>query len=163
MRHDGTVTRPRPPHRDPRLLGLVALGGAAGSVLRYGVWLATPQPGGWPLGTLAVNVLGAFALGVLLEVLAGRSPQTPAARRLRLTLGTGLLGGFTTYSSLALEVERLLSDGATAVALGYAATSLVVGTLAAVLGVALGARRPRATPPRPPSLLVPADDDGAGR
>ncbi len=136
------MNTPRPPHHDPRLLGLVALGGAVGSVLRYAVWLVMPQPGGWPLGTFAVNVAGAFALGFLLEALARRGPETPRGRRVRLTLGTGLLGGFTTYSSFALELERLLSDGGAGVAVGYAAGTLVLGTGAALLGVMLGARTP---------------------
>lgn len=154
----GSMTPTVPPHRDLRLLGLVALGGALGSVLRYAVWLAMPRPDGWPLGTLAANVAGAFALGLLLEAFARRGPQTPRLLRLRLTLGTGLLGGFTTYSSLALEVERLLSDGRAGVAAGYVAASLVVGTIAALLGVTLGARVPRspsATPqPSAPSVVL---------
>jgi len=149
------------PHRDLRFLGLVALGGAVGSVLRHAVSLAAPQPGGWPLGTLVVNVVGAFALGLLLEVLAGRGPETRALRRVRLTFGTGLLGGFTTYSSLALEVERLVADGALAVALGYAAASLVVGTLAALLGVALGSRVPRSTTSRPVPARGAVSDGGS--
>ncbi|PZR53321.1 CrcB family protein [Xylanimonas oleitrophica] len=136
------------PHRDVRLLGLVALGGALGSVLRYAVSLVTPAPGGWPLATLSVNVLGAFLLGFLLEALARRGPETRRLQRLRLTLGTGVLGGFTTYSSFALEIERLPQDGAAAVAVGYAAATLVVGTLAAVVGVALGARVPASTSSR---------------
>lgn len=155
----GPVTPTRLPHHDPRLLGLVTLGGAVGSVLRYAVSLVTPQPQGWPLGTLAVNVVGAFALGLLLEGLARRGPETPARRRVRLTLGTGLLGGFTTYSSLALEVERLLSDGAVGVAVGYAAATLLAGTVAAVVGVALGVRLPQ----RPRPARVPVHDDGVAR
>jgi CrcB protein len=59
---------------------------------------------------------------------------------LRLTVGTGVLGGFTTWSSFALEAERLLADGAALVAAGYVAVTLVVGTAAAVVGVLLGQR-----------------------
>lgn len=137
----------RPPHRYPALTGLVALGGAVGSVTRYGVALALPdaaRTGGWPLATLTVNVVGAFFLGWLLEALGRRGPETPRLRRLRLGIGTGVLGGFTTYSSLALETERLLAGGATGAALGYVAVTLVVGTAACVTGIALGARRPGA-------------------
>jgi CrcB protein len=132
---------PRPPHRNPRLLALVALGGAAGSVARYAVSLAVPATAsGWPLGTLTVNVVGAFALGLLLTALARRGPETPQVRLVRLTVGTGVLGGFTTWSSFALETERLLADGAVLVAAGYVGASLVVGTLAATAGVLLGSR-----------------------
>ncbi|WP_342586075.1 fluoride efflux transporter CrcB [Xylanimonas protaetiae] len=134
---------PPPPHRDPRLLGLVALGGAAGSVARYAVALALPPTGsGWPLGTLVVNVVGALLLGFLLEALARRGPESRRLQRLRLTLGTGVLGGFTTWSSFALETERLLHDGAVLVAVGYMAATLVAGTLAAVVGVLLAQRVP---------------------
>ena len=136
-------TPPRPAHRDLRLVGLVALGGAIGSVLRYAVALALPvHDGGWPLATLTVNVVGAFALGWLLEGLAGRGRETLRGRRLRLFAGTGLLGGFTTYSSLALETERLLAAGDVALALAYLSVTLVVGSLAAAAGVAVGLRTP---------------------
>jgi CrcB protein len=77
-------------------------------------------------------VVGSLILGFLLEVLAGRRD------RLRLLLGTGLCGGFTTYSALALELERLVASGSWAVAGGYLAATLVLGTVAAVAGVALG-------------------------
>ncbi len=175
MLHHGSVTSaplPRPPrapegrpvpparvpHRDWRLVGWVALGGAVGSALRYAAALALPTPGGWPLGTLAVNVVGAFLLGLLLEAVARRGPETRRLQRLRLTLGTGVLGGFTTYSSFALEVDQLLRDGAAALAVGYLGASLVLGTLAALAGVAAGARVPRSAAGR----LLQAPDAAPG-
>lgn len=140
----GRVTVSPPPHRELRLLGLVALGGAVGSVLRYALAVALPWDGqAWPWATLTVNVVGAFLLGWVLESIAMRGPETFGLRRLRLFAGTGVLGGFTTYSSLALEAERLLAHGSWGVALAYGAGSLVIGTLAALLGVAVG----RTTPP----------------
>ncbi len=141
----GRVTAaPSPPHRDPRLLGLVALGGAVGSGLRYAVAAALPgEAGTWPWATFAVNVVGAFLLGWLLEAIAMRGPETFGLRRLRLFAGTGVLGGFTTYSSLALEAERLAAHGSWPTALAYGAATLGVGTVAAMLGVAAG----RSTPP----------------
>jgi CrcB protein len=148
----------RAPHRDWRLVGWVALGGATGSVLRHAAALALPAPGGWPLGTLAVNVVGAFLLGLLLEAVARRGPETRRLQRLRLTLGTGVLGGFTTYSSFALEIDRLLRDGAAALAAGYVGASLVLGTLAALGGVVAGARVPRGTAGR----LLHAPDGATG-
>jgi CrcB protein len=135
------VTAPaRAPHRDLRLVGLVALGGAVGSVLRYLVSLALPATGaGWPWATFAVNVGGAFLLGWLLEALAMRGRESERLRRLRLFAGTGVLGGFTTYSTLALEVfERV--GFVWALGIAYAAATLVLGTLAALLGVAVGRR-----------------------
>ncbi|MDO8149862.1 CrcB family protein [Isoptericola sp. b408] len=136
----------RHPHRDVRLVALVAAGGAVGSVARYGVSLALPPgSGGWPWATLAVNVLGAFLLGWLLEAVARRGLETPRLRRVRLFLGTGLLGGFTTYSALALEATALTGDGAWPLAVAYVAATLVLGTLAALLGILLGLRTSRST------------------
>jgi CrcB protein len=134
----------RPPHRDLRLLALVAAGGALGSCLRYGVGLALPHDGGgWPWSTFAVNVVGAFLLGWLLEALGRRGPETLRQRRLRLFAGTGVLGGFTTYSSLVLDVTEV-GDGSSWVhAAAYAGTTLLLGTLAAVLGMWLASRGPR--------------------
>ena len=138
------VTSSRPPHRDPALLGLVALGGAVGSGLRYAVSLALPaEQDGWPWATFAVNLVGAFALGWLLEAIAVRGPETVRLRRLRLFAGTGVLGGFTTYSALALDVETLLSGGQWHTALAYGGTTLVLGLVAALLGVLAGLRTPR--------------------
>ncbi|WP_125772724.1 fluoride efflux transporter FluC [Antribacter gilvus] len=138
----------RPPHREPALIGLVAAGGAVGSVLRYAValalpagWLGAGWPAvGWPFATLVVNVVGAFALGWLLERLGRAGAETPRGRALRLTFGTGLLGGFTTYSAFALETWTLLDAGRGAGALGYVAATILVGTAACVAGVAAGAR-----------------------
>ena len=136
------VRGPRP-HRDPRLLLLVGAGGAVGTLARWALALAVPVVAGWPSATLAVNLAGAFVLGLLLESLLRRGPETPRLRRWRLGAGTGFCGGLTTWSSFALETERLLTDGRSATALGYAATSLLGGLVAVVLGVALAARAAR--------------------
>jgi CrcB protein len=134
----------RPPHRDLRLVALVAVGGAVGSCLRYAVGLVLPHDdGGWPWSTLAVNVVGAFLLGWLLEVLARRGRETSRRRRVRLFVGTGMLGGFTTYSSLVLEVTEAGADGSWGPAAAYAGTTLLVGTVAAALGIWLASRGPR--------------------
>ncbi|MFN7242544.1 MAG: fluoride efflux transporter FluC, partial [Dietzia cercidiphylli] len=84
----------------PVAVGLVALGGAVGSALRATVAVMLP---GTPLGaTLAVNVLGAFLLGLVLEWLAASGERLGERRRagVRLLLGTGVCGGFTTYSAV---------------------------------------------------------------
>ncbi len=132
---------PRPAYLDPRLVALVALGGAFGSLARYGVAQAFPPRGGWPVATLAVNLVGAFCLGLLLETLASGGPETRRGLRLRLALGTGVLGGFTTFSSLAIEVERLWADGRVALGLAYGLLSLVAGAALAGAGSAVGGRR----------------------
>ncbi|GEL46022.1 hypothetical protein CHO01_11380 [Cellulomonas hominis] len=128
---------PRPAHRQAALALLVAAGGAVGSLGRYGLAQAMSPQHGWPVGTLTANLAGAFLLGVLLEVLGRRGPETPGVQRARLALGTGVLGGFTTFSSLALETERLLAAGSVGTALGYAGLTLVAGVLAAAAGVAV--------------------------
>lgn len=122
------------PLRTPARTGLVALGGAAGAAARWGVVTVAPvPPGTFPTTTLMINVLGAGLLGYLV----GRVPVVDArTEAVRLVLGTGVLGGFTTFSALAVEVWQ-----ATAVA--YAAVSVVGGVVAAVVGLALGsAARP---------------------
>ncbi|BDZ41723.1 hypothetical protein GCM10025865_10220 [Paraoerskovia sediminicola] len=134
------VPHPRPAHLDPALIGLVLAGGAVGTAGRYGLSLAIPVVGGWHVATLVANVVGAFALGFLLEALLRPGAESRRTRRLRLGLGTGLLGGFTTFSSLAFEIERLFADGDPGTALAYAAATLVLGVAACVAGIVLGAR-----------------------
>ena len=131
----------RPLHLHPRYLALVAAGGVVGALARYAVGLAVPSPGQWPLPTLLINVSGAFALGWLLESLARRGPDAGTRRLIRLTAGTGFLGAFTTYSTFSLETVQLLDAGRTGDGFGYLAGSLLGGTLATFLGIALGNRR----------------------
>ncbi|MFC6258374.1 fluoride efflux transporter FluC, partial [Kocuria oceani] len=117
----------RPPHRRLLLVLAVGLGGAFGTGARHGVSVALPVVSGWPVATLAVNLLGSFLLGMLLEALLLRGEETPRRLLLRLGAGTGFLGGFTTFSSLALEVQRMLSAGAPGQALAYVGLSLAGG------------------------------------
>lgn len=134
----------RPAHLRPALVGLVAFGGAVGSAARHGAQVAVGTVDDLPLGTLVVNLVGAFALGLLLELSAG--PDDPGhhrRRNLRLFLGTGFLGGFTTYSAFALETERLLAAGDQGVALSYLLATVAGGFAASVLGVAAGRRARR--------------------
>ena len=130
----------RPPHRRLLLVLAVGLGGALGTAARHGLSVLLPAVAGWPVATLTANVLGAFLLGMLLEALLVRGKETPRGMLLRLGAGTGALGGFTTFSSLALEAERLLSGGAAGQALAYVAISLGAGFLACLAGVLLAAR-----------------------
>ncbi|GAB4100494.1 CrcB family protein [Sinomonas halotolerans] len=127
----------RPGHPfSPAVLALVAVGGAAGTLARWAVGEAVGMPGGFPAATLAVNLLGALALGVLLESLVRRGPDAGARRLVRLGLGTGFLGSFTTYSALAVDGVRLLSDGRAADAGWYLALTLLGGAAATLAGVA---------------------------
>ena len=127
---------------------LVGVGGALGSLLRWGVSLALPTGPGWPWATLAVNLGGAFLLGLLLESLTRPGAETRGARTTRLLAGTGLLGGFTTYSAFALELWQQAAAGDVARAAGYSGLTVLGGLLAAALGLLAGSRvRPRSTGP----------------
>lgn len=122
-------------HLTPRFIALVAVGGAVGSLARFGVGELLGTASGFPIGTLTVNLVGAFALGVLLEWLAVRGSDAGHRRAARLLLGTGFLGGFTTYSALAVETDALLRDGRLGLALTYALVTVMVGLVASVAGV----------------------------
>jgi CrcB protein len=113
-------------------VGAVAAGGAVGAAARYAVDLAVPwHGGGLPWGTLAVNVTGCLLMGVLMAVLLRRPDRPPLVRPF---LGTGVLGGYTTFSAFALQV-LLLNDGGDPVA---AAVYLAGTPVAAVLAVYTG-------------------------
>lgn len=116
---------------------LVALGGAVGTVLRRMVGLLSAQylEAPFPLGTLAVNVLGSFSLGLVYYLAA---EQTIAGVEARLVLGTGVMGGFTTYSSFNLETLLLLQQGQFSRALLYLGLTLTSCIVAGFAGLALG-------------------------
>lgn len=147
--HDPVPPVPLEPTRTPPVsnplrpteLLLVGLGGAAGSMARYAAGLIVPGPG----GTLIVNVFGAFLLGLLVETvlrLTARSPEDSERalrlRRWRLLLGTGVLGGFTTYSLLAADVAEFLISGRILEGAGYGLATVVCGGVASVLGILAG-------------------------
>ncbi len=122
---------------------LVLLGGMLGAPARYAVDTLLPGvPDGFPWSTFTVNVAGAFALGLLLESLVRSGEDRGGRRRLRLLIGTGFLGAFTTYSSFAVQLVLLAHDGRVGMAFGYAAASLATGLAAVAAGVFL-AGRPR--------------------
>ena len=132
---EGSDGTPIAVHLTPTFIALVAIGGMAGSLARHGVERLLGTSDGLPVGTLTVNLVGAFALGVLLEALATRGSDVGHRRAARLLVGTGFLGGFTTYSALAVETDALLRDGKVALALVYVLTTVVVGLLASFAGV----------------------------
>ncbi|MDQ4501180.1 fluoride efflux transporter CrcB [Sinomonas sp. ASV322] len=135
---EGTLgVRPahRPVHLNPRHILIVVGGGIAGALCRYWLGIAVPTPDGWPLPTLVINLAGAFVLGILLEALARRGPDEGGLRVLRLLIGTGFIGAFTTYSTFAVESVKLFAAGRGAEGVGYLAATVLGGTLASALGI----------------------------
>lgn len=114
----------------PQALLLVALGGAAGSVLRFSVSVAAAALLGanYPWGTLLVNIIGSALIGVAVGVEVSGSA--------RLLLVTGVLGGFTTFSAFSLDAVALWQRGQATVAAGYVTASVVLSIAALVLGMA---------------------------
>lgn len=114
------------------VLAVVAGGGVLGSLARYAVQHAWPQhPGGFPWATFAINVSGSLLIGVLMAVI---TRVWPTQRLLRPFLGVGILGGFTTFSAYALDIQQTVAASAGAVALIY----LVATPLGALLAVWAG-------------------------
>lgn len=135
----GPDADPRPLHRQPWAVAAVGLGGLVGTALRYGAGVLVPAaPAGWPWATFTVNVVGAFVLAALLVALARLGPDTGRRRAIRLAVGTGLLGSFTTYSALAAETVHLSGFGSPALAAAYAVGTVVAGLAAAGLGFVAG-------------------------
>lgn len=109
---------------------LVAAGGVLGSLARAGVGAALPhEPGTWSWSTLLVNAVGAASL----VLLVGTAPS----RQVRLLVGTGLLGGFTTFSGLTLDAALLVEAGLPALAVAYVLVGVVTLVGGAVAGLAL--------------------------
>lgn len=114
------------------------VGGILGTGLRLLVDLLLPHDGaGFPLSTLLVNVVGSFALGLLVSLVWPRVPTW-----LKAGLGAGLIGSFTTFSAVMVSLVDEGARGLWALAAGYLALSIVLGLSAAALGVRLGLRRP---------------------
>lgn len=117
----------------------VVAGGVLGTLARWWVGEAVPSsPLGFPWGTLVVNVTGAFMLGVVGVVLIERVARI---RHLRGFLAIGLLGSYTTFSTMALEGVQLIEARRLGLAAGYWIATLVVGQMAGVYGMWLGRLR----------------------
>jgi CrcB protein len=138
-----------PAHRHWGLLALICAGGGLGTYVRAVLeQAAPPQPGGIPWTTFTINVTGSLALGALLEVLTRTGRDSGWRRAVRLTVGTGFLGGYTTYSTFAVEVTTVSATAPHAWGAVYAVSSVVLGVVAAGLGYAAAHRIRRSPLPR---------------
>lgn len=125
--------RPKSHHRRWDVLGVISLGGAVGALSRYGIGYAFPAPRtGFPWATFAINVAGCLLIGVLMvlvtDVWVGR-------RLVRPFLGVGVLGGFTTFSTYVVDVQRLVDSGAALTGLVYLVSTVMAALAAVYLGV----------------------------
>ena len=139
---EGSAGRRRPVQLSLGNIALVAVGGAAGTGLRYWITTVAPHWAGVPVATFGINVAGAFLLGLLLELLAESTLDSGWSRRLRLGIGTGGLGGFTTYSALATDTVTLAAAHPGR-AVGYALATVILGAVASLAGIWLARRNLR--------------------
>ena len=113
----------------------VAVGGALGALARYGLGVAFPHgPGDFPLATFGINVVGCLLIGVVIVLLTEGPTPHPLARPF---LTTGVLGGFTTFSTFATDVDQLLLAGHPGIAAGYLAATPVAAIAATWVGLRL--------------------------
>lgn len=121
----------------PHIWLAVAAGGAVGAMARHGVSRTAMQLLGpnFPWGTLAVNIIGSFAMGVMIVWLSSREPASPA---LRAFLTVGLLGAFTTFSTFSLDVITLYRDRTAMIAGAYLLASVILSVCALLGGLAIG-------------------------
>ncbi|WP_338896670.1 fluoride efflux transporter CrcB [Streptomyces sp. TG1A-60] len=146
-----TAVDPWPPQRDPgprrrqaEILGAIAAGGVIGACARYGATLLWPTaPGTFPWTTFWINVTGCAAMGLLMVLITERTTAHPLVRPF---LSTGLLGGYTTFSTYAVDAQHLIDDGQAGTALLYLAATLAAALLAVWATAALTRL---VAPPRP--------------
>ena len=120
---------------DNRELAAVFVGGAVGTVARAAVGtLAVADPGCWPWPTFAVNIVGAFLLGYFTTRLLERLPLSSYRRP---SLGTGLCGGLTTFSTMQVETLKMIEAHHYGLAAGYTAASIVAGLVAVYVATVL--------------------------
>ncbi|MEK2475056.1 MULTISPECIES: fluoride efflux transporter FluC [Streptomyces] len=135
---DERAPRPLPWQGEWPVIGAVAVGGALGATARYAAGLLWPTPeAAFPWTTLVVNVVGCALMGILMVLI---TEVWTGHRLLRPFLGTGILGGFTTFSTYAVDIGRLAAAGRLPLALAYLAGTL----LAALSAVALAGATTRA-------------------
>jgi CrcB protein len=115
----------------------IAVFGALGALARYGVDGISRQRlgSGFPWGTFAVNIVGSLAIGLVFALVLGRA-EVPDW--LKLSITSGFLGGFTTFSAFSLQTHRLLAEGASGLAIAYVVGSVIAGLAAVAVGVLIG-------------------------
>ena len=118
-------------------LFLIAVFGAIGTLARYGLQGAVQTAAGFPYGTLLVNLLGCFFLGLIGQFTLNRMVISP---EMRVAIAVGFFGGFTTFSSFGWETAKMLEGGAWARASIYVGASVFVGLLLTVAGIRLANR-----------------------
>ncbi len=129
-----------PPHFTPAFLLAVFLGGCFGTAARYWISLELPTTtNGIPAATLFVNLLGAFLLGMLLEGLVRLGSDKGARRAVRLAVGTGFMGAFTTYSTFAVEATLLMRNNHIKIAVIYISIMVFGGIIMGAFGVQIAA------------------------
>ncbi len=127
------------PH-DPRKLAAIYAGGVVGALIRVGLAQAFPTAAGaWPWATFAVNMAGALLLGYFFALLRDH----PEESLHHPFLGTGICGTLTTFSTLQLELFRLVDDGCLGLAAAYCAVTIAAGFLFVRLGIEFERRQPR--------------------
>ncbi|KUJ70528.1 hypothetical protein ACZ90_03710 [Streptomyces albus subsp. albus] len=120
------------------VVGVVSVGGGLGAAARYGASLLWPTPAGaFPWTTLSVNVVGCAVIGVFMVVI---SDVWAAHRLVRPFFGTGVLGGFTTFSTYAVDIRRLGTGGHLGSALAYLVLTLLAALAAVTVAAALTRR-----------------------
>ena len=131
--------------RHPAIIGVIAVGGVIGALARYqiGRWWPTPADG-FPSATLVINLLGCLLIGILMVLIGNALMPNPLIRPF---FGTGILGGFTTFSTYAVDLQNLLGHGQAGIALAYLVSTALGAIGAASGGMFLTRRviRPRRT------------------
>ena len=145
------MSEARPLHLCLPYLGLTLIGGSLGTAAREAISLAVSDVDGIPVAIFGINILGAFCLGLLLSALSRMGPDVGMRQKMRILIGTGFMGGFTTYSALAADAASLLGEGRVGAGLLYGLVTVVIGGLATWAGIALASARRRNAPAGPSS------------
>lgn len=117
---------------------LVMIGGGIGAALRYnlGRYLMQYNDGHWPIGTFSANIIGGLCMGLLMAFLIRGDMQSDSQmENVRLLIGVGLLGGFTTFSAFSLEMAMMIERGEWMSAIIYALASVLISLLALFAGM----------------------------
>lgn len=116
------------------VLGVISLGGALGALARYGLSYEFPAGSGFPWATFGINVSGCFLIGILMVLVTDVWTEQ---RLVRPFLGVGVLGGFTTFSTYVVDIQRLVNTGAAVTALIYLVTTVLAALSAVYAGITL--------------------------